>query len=44
MAVVDFFNGSNALASGLKVEYVPPVPREEEGSPAGAPRSGKEGT
>jgi AhpD family alkylhydroperoxidase len=44
MAVVDFFNGSNALASGLKVEYVPPVPLEEEGSPAGAPRSGKEGT
>ena len=27
MAVVDFFNGSNATASGLKVEYEPPVPR-----------------
>ncbi|MDA8333268.1 MAG: carboxymuconolactone decarboxylase family protein [Candidatus Dormibacteraeota bacterium] len=26
MAVVDFFNGSNAVASGLKVEYEPPVP------------------
>ncbi|MGH7903214.1 MAG: carboxymuconolactone decarboxylase family protein [Candidatus Dormibacteraceae bacterium] len=26
MAVVDFFNGSNATASGLKVEYEPPVP------------------
>ena len=25
MAVVDFFNGSNAVASGLKVEYEPPV-------------------
>ena len=28
MAVVDFFNGSNAVASGLKVEYEPPVFRE----------------
>ncbi|MHB1500532.1 MAG: carboxymuconolactone decarboxylase family protein [Candidatus Dormibacteria bacterium] len=26
MAVVDFFNGSNAVASGLKVEYEPAVP------------------
>ena len=26
MAVVDYFNGSNAIASGLKVEYEPPVP------------------
>ena len=25
MSVVDFFNGSNAIASGLKVEYAPPV-------------------
>ena len=25
LAVVDFFNGSNAIASGLKVEYTPPV-------------------
>jgi hypothetical protein len=25
MSVVDFFNGSNAVASGLKVEYAPPV-------------------
>ncbi|MHB1576845.1 MAG: carboxymuconolactone decarboxylase family protein [Candidatus Dormibacteria bacterium] len=29
MAVVDFFNGSNAVASGLKVEYEPPVPRTQ---------------
>ncbi|HVC39886.1 MAG TPA: carboxymuconolactone decarboxylase family protein [Candidatus Dormibacteraeota bacterium] len=29
MAVVDFFNGSNAMASGLKVEYAPPVLRPE---------------
>ncbi len=34
MAVVDFFNGSNAVASGLKVEYEPPVPRQ--GPEAGA--------
>ncbi len=27
MAVVDFFNGSNAVASGLQVEYEPPVPQ-----------------
>jgi AhpD family alkylhydroperoxidase len=26
MSVVDFFNGSNAVASGLKVGYAPPVP------------------
>jgi AhpD family alkylhydroperoxidase len=26
MSVVDYFNGSNAIASGLKVEYEPPVP------------------
>ena len=26
MSVVDFFNGSNAVASGLKVDYSPPVP------------------
>jgi AhpD family alkylhydroperoxidase len=25
LSVVDFFNGSNAIASGLKVEYTPPV-------------------
>lgn len=25
MAVVDFFNGSNAVASGLKIPYEPPV-------------------
>jgi AhpD family alkylhydroperoxidase len=25
LSVVDFFNGSNAVASGLKVEYTPPV-------------------
>ncbi|HWB67838.1 MAG TPA: carboxymuconolactone decarboxylase family protein [Mycobacteriales bacterium] len=28
MAVVDFFNGSNAISSGLRVEYAPPVPAE----------------
>jgi AhpD family alkylhydroperoxidase len=28
MSVVDFFNGSNAVASGLKVEYTPPVPAD----------------
>jgi AhpD family alkylhydroperoxidase len=26
MSVVDFFNGSNAISSGLRVEYEPPVP------------------
>ena len=26
LSVVDFFNGSNAIASGLKVEYEPAVP------------------
>jgi AhpD family alkylhydroperoxidase len=25
MSVVDFFNGSNAIASGLRVEYEPPA-------------------
>ncbi len=25
LSVVDYFNGSNAIASGLKVEYEPPV-------------------
>jgi AhpD family alkylhydroperoxidase len=30
MGVVDFFNGSNAVASGLRVEYEPPVPQEQE--------------
>jgi len=25
MAVVDFFNGSNAVASGLRIPYEPPV-------------------
>ena len=28
MSVVDFFNGSNAIASGLKVDYEPAVPAE----------------
>lgn len=28
-SVVDFFNGSNAIASGLKVEYTPAVPAEQ---------------
>jgi AhpD family alkylhydroperoxidase len=27
-SIVDFFNGSNAIASGLKVEYEPPVPAD----------------
>jgi AhpD family alkylhydroperoxidase len=31
MAVVDLFNGTNAAASGLKVEYEPPVFVEPEG-------------
>ncbi|HUY56348.1 MAG TPA: carboxymuconolactone decarboxylase family protein [Candidatus Micrarchaeaceae archaeon] len=43
MAVVDFFNGSNAVASGLKVEYLPPVPLEEDGLPQEAASNGKEG-
>jgi hypothetical protein len=30
MSVVDFFNGSNAIASGLKVEYTPPVKADPE--------------
>ena len=29
MSVVDFFNGSNAVASGLKVEYAPPVKADD---------------
>ncbi|MCU1614219.1 MAG: hypothetical protein JWO98_1759, partial [Frankiales bacterium] len=29
LSVVDFFNGSNAIASGLKVEYAPPVKAED---------------
>jgi AhpD family alkylhydroperoxidase len=28
MAVVDTFNGTNAIASGLRIEYEPPVPAE----------------
>ena len=32
LAVADFFNGSNAIASGLKVEYEPAVPAEAEAS------------
>ena len=42
MSVVDFFNGSNAMASGLKVEYAAPVPIAEEGQPERASTS-KEG-
>jgi AhpD family alkylhydroperoxidase len=30
LSVADFFNGSNAIASGLRVEYEPPVPAVEE--------------
>jgi AhpD family alkylhydroperoxidase len=44
MAVVDFFNGSNAVASGLKVEYVPPVPMAEDEQPDGASSTSKEGS
>ncbi|HEX3908349.1 MAG TPA: carboxymuconolactone decarboxylase family protein [Mycobacteriales bacterium] len=29
LSVVDFFNGSNAIASGLKIEYEPAVPAAE---------------
>jgi AhpD family alkylhydroperoxidase len=29
LSVVDFFNGSNAMSTGLKVEYEPPVFAEE---------------
>ncbi len=29
MAVVDFFNGSNAVASGLRIPYEPPVYAEK---------------
>lgn len=36
MAVVDFFNGSNAVASGLRVEYSPPVPRSDHQGESGA--------
>lgn len=31
MSVVDLFNGTNAAASGLKVEYEPPVFAEPDG-------------
>jgi AhpD family alkylhydroperoxidase len=31
LSVVDFFNGSNAIASGLKVEYEPAVPAAPTG-------------
>jgi AhpD family alkylhydroperoxidase len=31
MAVVDFFNGSNAVASGLRIPYEPPVYAEQSG-------------
>jgi AhpD family alkylhydroperoxidase len=33
MSVVDFFNGSNAVSSGLRVEYEPPVFAEPEPGP-----------
>lgn len=32
LSVVDYFNGSNAIASGLKVEYEPPVRASGEAS------------
>ena len=44
LAVVDFFNGSNAMASGLKVKYAPPVSREEEGPSERASTSARDGT
>ena len=28
MSVVDYFNGSNAVSSGLRIEYEPPVPAD----------------
>ena len=31
MAVVDFFNGSNSMASGLRIPYEPPVFAEQKG-------------
>jgi AhpD family alkylhydroperoxidase len=31
MSVVDLFNGTNAAASGLRVEYEPPVFAEPDG-------------
>lgn len=34
LSVVDFFNGSNAIASGLKVEYEPPVFASPAADPA----------
>lgn len=34
LSIVDFFNGSNAVASGLKVEYAPPVFAGEGGDRA----------
>jgi AhpD family alkylhydroperoxidase len=37
MAVVDFFNGSNAVASGLKIEYEPPVRVSSETDIAAGP-------
>jgi AhpD family alkylhydroperoxidase len=32
LSVVDFFNGSNAIASGLKVDYEPAVPAADTAS------------
>ncbi len=32
LSVVDFFNGSNAISSGLKVEYEPPVKADDNSS------------
>jgi hypothetical protein len=41
MAVVDFFNGSNAVASGLHIPYEPPVYAEQEGVVDGAGLTGQ---
>jgi len=32
LSVVDFFNGSNAISSGLKIEYEPPVKADDNSS------------
>lgn len=36
MGVIDFFNGSNAVSSGLRVPYEPPVYAGRPAQPAGA--------
>lgn len=36
LGVVDFFNGSNAIASGLKVDYEPPATASGDGAVGGS--------